>query len=90
MDSENSAHRSTGVVAAIISPEYKNHQAAHSDECDKNKGYVQMNTNLGSLAIELHLDSAPKTCEYFIRHCRNGCYDGTIFHRSVKNSMVCI
>lgn len=59
-------------------------------ERDKRKGYIRMDTNLGPLTMELHLDLVPKTCAHFMRYCQNGCYDGTVFHRSVKNAMVCI
>lgn len=99
-DKFNSAHYSTGAVAAsftstAMAPVY-NHQAARLDdhvvryERVKKKGYVRLNTSLGPLNIELYCDLVPKTCENFIRHCGNGYYDGTIFHRSIKNFMVCI
>lgn len=97
-DKFNSAHYSTGAVAAsftstAMAPVY-NHEAAILDdhiiryERVKKKGYVRLNTNLGPLNIELHCDIVPKTCENFIRHCSNGYYDGNIFHRSIKNFMV--
>lgn len=98
-DKFNSAHYSTGAVAAsftstAMQPIY-NHEAARLEdhvvryERVKKKGYVRFNTNLGPLNIELYCDLVPKTCENFIRHCQDGYYDGTIFHRSIKNFMVC-
>lgn len=98
-DKFNSAHYSTGAVAAsftstAMAPVY-NHQAARLDdhvvryERVKKKGYVRLNTNLGPLNIELYCDLVPKTCENFMRHCQNGYYNGTSFHRSIKNFMVC-
>lgn len=30
----------------------------------------------------------PKTCENFIRLCKKQYYDGTIFHRSIRNFVV--
>lgn len=98
LDKFNSAHYSTGAVAAsftstAMAPVY-NHEAALLDdhvvryERVKKKGYVRLNTNLGPLNIELYCDVVPKTCENFMRHCQNGYYDGTIFHRSIKNFMV--
>lgn len=99
-DKFNSAHYSTGAVAAsftstAMAPVY-NHEAARLDdhvvryERVKKKGYVRLNTNLGPLNIELYCDLVPKTCENFIRHCQSGYYNGTSFHRSIKNFMVCI
>ena len=54
----------------------------------KKKGYLRMVTNMGPLNIELNCDMVPKTCENFLVHCKNGYYNGVIFHRSIKNFMV--
>lgn len=51
-------------------------------------GYVRLVMNFGALNLELHCDLVPKTCENFIKHCQNGYYDGTKFHRSIRNFMV--
>lgn len=51
-------------------------------------GYVRFLTNFGTLNLELHCDLVPKTCENFMKHCQNGYYDGTKFHRSIRNFMV--
>ncbi|GIL92325.1 hypothetical protein Vretimale_19576 [Volvox reticuliferus] len=52
------------------------------------KGYVRLHTNLGDLNVELHCDLAPRTCENFLALCDMGYYDGTVFHRSIKNFMI--
>ena len=54
----------------------------------KKKGYVRLVTNRGPLNLELHCDLVPKTCENFIKHCKNGYYNETIFHRLIRNFMV--
>lgn len=51
-------------------------------------GYVRLVMNFGALNLELHCDLVPKTCENFIKHCQNGYYNGTKFHRSIRNFMV--
>lgn len=38
--------------------------------------------------MELHCDMAPRTCENFIALAGMGYYDGTIFHRSIRNFMI--
>lgn len=97
-DKFNAAHYSTGAVAASFTstamvPEWK-HQAAivHEDlvryERVKKKGYVRLLTNLGPLNLELYCDTIPKTCENFMKHCQNGYYNGTKFHRSIRNFMI--
>lgn len=97
-DKFNAAHYSTGAVAASFTstamvPVY-NHEAAIRDDQEiryervKKKGYVRLQTSLGPLNFELFCDVVPKTCENFLRHCQSGYYDGTVFHRSIKNFMV--
>lgn len=49
------------------------------------KGFVRLNTNFGELNIMLYCDLAPKTCENFIELCESNYYDGTVFHRLIKN-----
>lgn len=45
------------------------------------KGYVQMQTSVGNLNLEVHADFVPSTAENFLTLCANGAYDGTPFHR---------
>lgn len=49
---------------------------------------VQMTTTLGSITIELNAEKAPKTVENFAAYVESGHYDGTIFHRVIKDFMV--
>jgi len=51
----------------------------------KRKGYARLVTNMGDLNVELHCDIAPIACDNFIRHCKSGYYNGTKFHRLIKN-----
>uniref|UniRef100_H0WP25 RING-type E3 ubiquitin-protein ligase PPIL2 n=1 Tax=Otolemur garnettii TaxID=30611 RepID=H0WP25_OTOGA len=98
VDKLNAAHYSTGKVSASFTstamiPE-TTHEAAAIDEdvlryqFVKKKGYVRLHTSRGDLNLELHCDLTPKTCENFIRLCKKGYYDGTIFHRSIRNFVI--
>ncbi|XP_073812341.1 RING-type E3 ubiquitin-protein ligase PPIL2 [Musca autumnalis] len=97
-DKFNAAHYSTGAVAASFTSTAMavevNHEAAIIDEDlvlydrVKKKGYVRLSTNMGPLNLELYCDQVPKTCHNFIRHCSDGYYTGTLFHRSIRNFMV--
>ncbi len=49
---------------------------------------VVMKTNKGVLEIELYEDKAPKTVENFLRYVDEGFYQGTIFHRVIKDFMI--
>lgn len=49
---------------------------------------VQMDTSKGVVIIELDAKAAPVTVENFIAYVKSGFYDGTIFHRVIKNFMI--
>ena len=45
-------------------------------------------TNEGEMVVQFWTDAAPKTIENFKKLARQGFYDGTIFHRIVKEFMI--
>ena len=47
-----------------------------------------IHTNMGDIEIKLFPEKAPKTCENFITHSKNGYYDGIVFHRVIKDFMI--
>ncbi len=47
-----------------------------------------MQTNQGTIEIELRADLAPKAVENFVTHSKNGYYNGLIFHRIIQNFMI--
>ncbi|MBS3148530.1 peptidylprolyl isomerase [Candidatus Woesearchaeota archaeon] len=49
---------------------------------------IEMETTLGKMKIKLYDDKAPKTVENFKTLVSKGFYDGTIFHRVIKNFMI--
>jgi len=49
---------------------------------------VRMETSKGPITIELYPDKAPKTVENFLTYVDEGYYDGTVFHRVIKDFMV--
>lgn len=49
---------------------------------------VRIDTNLGAIELELNASAAPRTVENFMRYARDGFYNGTIFHRVIKNFMI--
>lgn len=55
----------------------------------KAKGYVSLIVRgFGAINIELHCDLVSKTCENFLLLAERGEYDGTQFHRLIKNFMI--
>ncbi len=47
-----------------------------------------MQTNFGEIKLELFSSDAPKTVENFVNLVKEGFYDGTKFHRVIKNFMI--
>jgi len=47
-----------------------------------------METNHGTIELELFPDDAPKTVENFVKLARDGFYDGVIFHRVIEDFMI--
>jgi peptidyl-prolyl cis-trans isomerase B (cyclophilin B) len=49
---------------------------------------VKLHTSLGNIQIELDEQATPETTQNFIKYVRAGFYNGTIFHRVIKNFMI--
>jgi peptidyl-prolyl cis-trans isomerase-like protein 2 len=94
----NEAHFSTGLTAYSLTsmsftPNTKTVAAVLSDEDYlfknvKEKGTIQIRTNLGEMTFELYCKEAPKTTYNFIKLAKAGYYNGTKFHRSIRNFML--
>ncbi len=49
---------------------------------------IIMHTSMGDITLELFQDKAPKTTENFLKLAQKKFYDGTLFHRVIKNFML--
>lgn len=49
---------------------------------------VTLKTTLGDIVIELDAQKAPISTENFVRYAADGHYNGTIFHRVIKDFMI--
>ena len=61
----------------------------------KDEGFVMpeqavmvIETNSGTIEVELFCKAAPLACENFIRLAEKGYYNGVIFHRVIKDFMI--
>ena len=52
------------------------------------KPIVEIETNQGTIEVALRPDIAPKATENFLKHAKDGYYNGVIFHRVIKNFMI--
>ena len=58
-------------------------------QIDPKKQYkAHMETDKGTMVIELFADKTPMTVNNFVFLSREGFYDGVIFHRVIDNFMV--
>ena len=49
---------------------------------------IKLNTNFGTISLELDHDNAPITSANFEQYVKDGFYDGTIFHRVINGFMI--
>jgi peptidyl-prolyl cis-trans isomerase B (cyclophilin B) len=49
---------------------------------------VRMQTNKGTIVLELDAGKAPATVANFVEYAKSGFYDGTIFHRVIPRFMI--
>ncbi len=49
---------------------------------------ITLETNFGTLKIELDFDKAPKTAANFKQYVEENFYDGTVFHRVIDGFMI--
>lgn len=58
------------------------------DKLDLSKTEVVLITNHGEMTLSFLPDKAPKTVRNFLELCKSGFYDGTKFHRVIRNFMI--
>ncbi|KLV09132.1 peptidylprolyl isomerase [Photobacterium aquae] len=49
---------------------------------------VTLHTTFGDIKIKLNTEQAPETCANFLQYCRDGFYNGTLFHRVIDGFMI--
>ncbi len=58
------------------------------EDLDLAKTQVILVTNYGEMQLSFRPDKAPRHVENFVKLCLQGFYDGTKFHRVIKNFMI--
>ncbi|TDY00052.1 peptidylprolyl isomerase [Thiohalophilus thiocyanatoxydans] len=49
---------------------------------------VEIQTSMGTIALELNPEKAPKTVDNFLQYVDEGFYDNTLFHRVIDDFMI--
>ncbi len=50
--------------------------------------FVEMQTSMGRIVIELDAEKAPKTVQNFLQYTKDAFFNGTIFHRVIDGFMI--
>ncbi len=50
--------------------------------------FIELETNQGTILLELDEDNAPATVANFLHYVNNDFYDGTVFHRVINGFMI--
>jgi peptidyl-prolyl cis-trans isomerase-like 1 len=59
-----------------------------SEEKNDSTTVAVIETNMGTIEIELFADKTPKTVENFVGHAGKGYYNGVVFHRVIDGFMI--
>lgn len=66
----------------------KEREAPSKGKATGRRGYVGLETSMGTLNVEVRCDAAPLASENFLGLCERGYYDGVCFHRNVPGFVV--
>lgn len=58
------------------------------DDLDLSQTKVVLVTNLGEMTLAFYPDKAPNTVKNFVKLAKDGFFDGTKFHRVIRNFMI--
>jgi len=74
--------------ALVAAPARAAEEAAAREQAGKGDPMVVIRTSLGDITVELFQDKAPKSVANFLEYVDDGFYDGTTFHRVIKDFMI--
>lgn len=58
------------------------------EEPESGTPIVTLHTTMGDIKMMLFPQAAPKAVESFVKHCKDGYYDGVTFHRVIEDFMI--
>jgi peptidyl-prolyl cis-trans isomerase B (cyclophilin B) len=73
------------IASAVFATEEKKEEKSPMNSSNE---VAVIKTNEGDMVVQFWTDAAPNTIENFKKLARQGFYDGTIFHRIVKEFMI--
>ena len=76
------------LFSALIYANTKGEEMPSKNSAVSKHPVVVLSTNKGDIELELYPDKAPITVQNFLDYVNAGFYNGTIFHRVIKNFMI--
>lgn len=76
------------IVCIVVSISIYAYMTKPETKTEKHNRTAIIETNKGTIKIELYEDKAPITTANFIKYVNDGFYNGTIFHRVIDNFMI--
>jgi len=77
-----------GENESVVSTQETNESVEEVEETSMAGNFVLLETTMGNMKLRLYEDKAPLTSKNFKDLVQKGFYDGTIFHRVIKNFMI--
>ncbi len=77
-----------GVLAILLCLAVHTSAVAGAAAKKPSEPIVKIETNMGDILVELNSRKAPITTANFIQYVKSGHYDGTVFHRVIRNFMI--
>jgi cyclophilin family peptidyl-prolyl cis-trans isomerase len=75
-------------IAAVVMCAFTGVVFLSDCRAEENTVEVTLRTTMGDIVLELNKEKAPKTVANFLQYLDEGFYDGTIFHRVVKDFVI--
>lgn len=76
------------LTGLLILPVSQTAQAQQKESAMSAHPRVKLETNKGTIVLELDMEKAPVTTENFLSYVKDGFYNGVIFHRVIKRFMI--
>ncbi len=83
----NGQNKNSSTEQTELQKELKNKENTQMNKTDQGTK-VLIKTNLGDIVVQLYEKSAPKTTENFLKLVKQRFYNGTRFHRVIKDFMI--
>src|SRR5438094_5333878 len=76
------------IASALVATTVAEEKKKENTPMNSSNEVAIIKTNEGEMVVQFWTDAAPNTIENFKKLARQGFYDGTIFHRIVKDFMI--